>query len=165
MFLVSITHHSKIKKLSNENKNWKHIQTNYSAMGPTSFELWTIKTKLWMMKTANPKKKEDSLCWREQKVWSWVPCMCVYLPKYHGNSVLITWKHLKYVFSLHNLSLKNQRIENWKHIQTKYSAMGPTSFELWTTKTNHSYVRPTSFELWTIKIELWVMKTTNPNSP
>ena len=28
--------------------------------------------------------------------------------------VLITWKHLKYVFSFHNSSLNNQRIEWWK---------------------------------------------------
>ena len=44
-------------------------------------------------------------------LWPWVPPMCVYLPKCHGNSVLITWKYLKYVFSFHNSSLKNQRIE------------------------------------------------------
>ena len=59
-------------------------------------------------------KKKRSLCWREQKVWPWDPCMCVYLPKYHENSVLITWKHLKYVSSFHNSSLKDQRIEQWK---------------------------------------------------
>ena len=40
--------------------------------------------------------------------------MCVYLPKCHGNSVSITWKHPKCVFSLVKSSLKNQRIEWWK---------------------------------------------------
>ena len=47
-------------------------------------------------------------------LWLWVPAMCVYLPKCHGNSVSITWKHPKCVFSFANSSLKNQRIEWWK---------------------------------------------------
>ena len=42
------------------------------------------------------------------------PLMCVYLPKCHHNYVFITWRHLKCVFSFHNSSLKNQRIEWWK---------------------------------------------------
>ena len=41
----------------------------------------------------------------------WVPQIYVYLPKCHHNSVSITQKHLKVVFSFHNLSLKNQKIE------------------------------------------------------
>ena len=41
----------------------------------------------------------------------WVPQIYVYLPKWHHNSISITQKHLKVVFSFHNLSLKNQRIE------------------------------------------------------
>ena len=45
---------------------------------------------------------------------AWVPQICVYLPNFHHNSVSITQKHLKVVFSFHNSSLKNQRIEWWK---------------------------------------------------
>ena len=44
----------------------------------------------------------------------WVPQICVYLPNFHHNSVSITQKHLKVVFSFYNSSLKNQRIEWWK---------------------------------------------------
>ena len=51
---VSITHHSKIRELSNWNKNWKHIQTHYSAMGPTSFDLWVMETELSVMEIENP---------------------------------------------------------------------------------------------------------------
>ena len=40
VFSVSITHHLKIKELSDGNK----IQTNFSAMGPTIFELWVMET-------------------------------------------------------------------------------------------------------------------------
>ena len=47
MFLVSITHHSKLRELSDGNKN----QTDFSAMGPTYFELWVMETKLWAMET------------------------------------------------------------------------------------------------------------------
>jgi len=47
-------------------------------------------------------------------LWPWVPAVCVYLPKCQGNSVSITQKHLKCVFSFLNSSLKNQRIEWWK---------------------------------------------------
>ena len=53
-------------------------------------------------------------------LWPWVPWMCVYLPKCHHYSVSITWKHLKCVFSFHNSSLKNQKIEWWKQkLETK----------------------------------------------
>ena len=54
MFSVSITHHSKIRELSDGNKNWKQCQTDFSAMGPTYFELWVIETELWVMETQNP---------------------------------------------------------------------------------------------------------------
>ena len=46
-------------------------------------------------------------CTGETLLWLWVPAMSIYLPKCHGNSILITWKHLKCVFSFHNSSLKN----------------------------------------------------------
>ena len=53
---------------------------------------------------------------KKKNVWSQKlqlvgPSLCVYLQKYHHNSVSITWKHLKCVFSFHNSLLKNQRIE------------------------------------------------------
>ena len=50
MFLVFITHHSKIRELSYGNKN----QTHFSVVGPTIFELWMIETELWAMETTNP---------------------------------------------------------------------------------------------------------------
>ena len=56
MFLVSITHHSKIRELSDENKNWKQIQTNQTAVGSTSFELWVMKTKWWVMENTKFKQ-------------------------------------------------------------------------------------------------------------
>ena len=40
--------------------------------------------------------------------------MCVYLPKCYHNSVSITQKHPKVVFSFANSLLKNQIIEWWK---------------------------------------------------
>ena len=54
MFSVSIICHSKIKELSDGNKNWKYIQTNYSSMGPTNFELYVMEIKLWVIKSENP---------------------------------------------------------------------------------------------------------------
>ena len=47
-------------------------------------------------------------------LWSWVPAMCAYLPKCQENSVFITWKYPKCVFSFTNSLLKNQIIEWWK---------------------------------------------------
>ena len=47
-------YHSKIRELSDGNKNWKQIQTTSSAVGPTSFELWVMKTEWWWWKTTNP---------------------------------------------------------------------------------------------------------------
>ena len=56
MFLVFITHHSKIKELSDGNKNWKHIQTLYLTVRPTNFELWVMETELWVMEIENPNR-------------------------------------------------------------------------------------------------------------
>ena len=50
MFSVSITHHSKIRELSNGNKN----ETDFLAMGITYFELWVMETELWAMETQKP---------------------------------------------------------------------------------------------------------------
>ena len=54
VFSVSITHHSKIKELSDGNKNRKQIQTDFFFVKPTYFELWMMETKLWIMEIANP---------------------------------------------------------------------------------------------------------------
>ena len=51
-------------------------------------------------------------------LWLWVPQICVYLPKRHHNFVSITQKHLKFVLSFHDSSLKNQRIE-WRKQKLK----------------------------------------------
>ena len=47
VFSVSITHHSKIRELSDENK----IQTSLSVMGLTIFELWVMETELRVIET------------------------------------------------------------------------------------------------------------------
>ena len=78
--------------------------------------------------------------------------LCVYLLKCHHNSVSIVWKHLKCVFSFHNSSLKNQRIEWWKQ-------------NLKTNPNKLFLLDPTIFELWMIETKLWVMETQKPNSP
>ena len=80
------------------------------------------------LKGKRKKKKEeeeDHPAWKEKRrrrrrrpdlttYMLWVPQICVYLPNFHHNSVSITQKHLKVVFSFHNSSLKNQIIEWWK---------------------------------------------------
>ena len=69
------------------------------------------KKEKWRRKKKRKKKREEE---SEVKSWGgWIP-KCVYLQDCHHNSVSITWKHLKCVFSFHNSSLKNQRIEWWK---------------------------------------------------
>ena len=98
------------------------------------------------------RKKEKEKRRARQKLRLMGSSLCVYLQKCHHNSVSITWKHLKYVFSFHNSSLKIKELsdgnKNWKHPQTHFSAVGPTIFELWV-----------------MKIELWVMEIQKPNSP
>ena len=69
------------------------------------------KKEKWRRKKKRKKKREEE---SEVKSWGgWIP-KCVYLQDCHHNSVSITWKHLKCVFSFHNSSLENQRIEWWK---------------------------------------------------
>ena len=59
----------------------------------------------WVCEEEREKKKVQT--WL---LWPWVQ-QCVYLPKFHGNSISITQKHLKCFFNFHNSSLKNQRIK------------------------------------------------------
>ena len=42
------------------------IQMDFSAMGPTIFELWVMETELWLMETENPNSPLVflDLCWR-----------------------------------------------------------------------------------------------------
>ena len=53
MFSVSITHHSKIRELSDGNKNWKQIQTEFFFFFFTydphilSYEWWIQSYELW----------------------------------------------------------------------------------------------------------------------
>ena len=50
----------------------------------------------------------------------WVPSGWVKLQKCHITQFSIAWKHLKCLFSFHNSSIKNQRIEWWKQkLKTK----------------------------------------------
>ena len=63
------------------------------------------------------------------------------------------WKlKTKYVFSFHNSSLKNQRIEWWKQ-------------KLETNPNRVFFLGPTYFDSWVMETKLWLMKTTNSNSP
>ena len=58
VFLVSITHNSKIRELSDENRVMETelscSQMVLSYMGPTIFELWVMKTENWVMETSHP---------------------------------------------------------------------------------------------------------------
>ena len=104
--------------------------------------------ELYRKKSGKKKKKKKRGEW-SQKLQLVGPSMCVYLQDCHHNFVSITWKHLKCVFSFHNSSLKNQRIEWWKQ-------------NLKTNPNKLSLCGPTIFELWVIKIELWVMEIQKP---
>ena len=101
-----------------------------------------------MTETLNPNRPySETQCEKERKkeeeeedqidlitYMLWVPQICVYLSKCHHNSVSITQKHLKVVFSFYNSSLKNQKIELWKQkLKTnpnKPNSRGTTNFEL-----------------------------------
>ena len=63
------------------------------------------------MEKKNEEEEEDEDQTNLTTYMLWVSQICVYLPKCHHNSVDITQKHLKVVFSFHNSSLKNQKIE------------------------------------------------------
>ena len=73
-----------------------------------------IQKSHWVKWVCEEERRENKIKLRTWLLWPWVPTVCVYLPKGHGNSVSITQKHLKCVFSFHNSSLKNHRIEWWK---------------------------------------------------
>ena len=51
MFSVFITHHLKIRELSDKNINWKQYQTNFSTVRLTYFELWVMEIELWGIET------------------------------------------------------------------------------------------------------------------
>ena len=53
VFSIFIIYNSKIKKLSDENRVMD-FPNNLFAMGPTIFELWVIKTEIWVMEIAKP---------------------------------------------------------------------------------------------------------------
>ena len=86
------------------------------------------------------KKKKKKTMFKKAKSLTVDISMFMYLQKCHYNSIYITWKYLKYVFSFHNSLFKNQRIDgnkNWKHTQTNHLVMGPTYFELWAMETEN----------------------------
>ena len=53
MFSVSITHHSKIRELSDGNRDMV-MPNGLLVMGPTIFELRIMETKLWVMEIDDP---------------------------------------------------------------------------------------------------------------
>ena len=53
VFSIFITHNSKIKKLSDENRVMD-FSNNLFAMGPTIFELRVMETKIWVMEITKP---------------------------------------------------------------------------------------------------------------
>ena len=75
---------------------------------------WVSQWRRKERKSKEEKKKEKRKRKDVTSLWPWVPQMYVYLPKCHHNSVSITQKHPKVVFSFANSSLKNQRIKWWK---------------------------------------------------
>ena len=115
-----------------------------------------IGVSLWIGKKERKKKKEEEKGASDVTfLWRWVLVMFVYLPKCHGNSISITWKHPKCVFNFYNSSLKNQRIERWKQ-------------KLKTNPNKPLYLRTHQF--WVMGDENRVMgdgwwKITNPNNP
>ena len=53
VFLVFITHNSKIRELNDGNRVMD-FPNNLFAIGPTIFELWVMKTENWVTKTGHP---------------------------------------------------------------------------------------------------------------
>ena len=53
VFSISITHNSKIRELSDGNKVMD-FPNNLFTMGRTIFELWVMKTEIWIMEIAKP---------------------------------------------------------------------------------------------------------------
>ena len=53
VFLVFITHNSKIRELNYGNRVMD-FPNNLFAIGPTIFELWVMKTENWVTKTGHP---------------------------------------------------------------------------------------------------------------
>ena len=58
LFLVSITHNSKIRELSYGNGviETELLFDKLFTMGPTIFELWVMKTENWVIKKLNPSR-------------------------------------------------------------------------------------------------------------
>ena len=57
LFPVSITHNSKIRELSDENRVMETellFAKQTFAMDPTIFELWVMETENWVIKKFNP---------------------------------------------------------------------------------------------------------------
>ena len=57
LFSVSITHNSKIRELSDENRVMESelsFAKQPFAMGPIIFELWVMKRNNWVIKKGNP---------------------------------------------------------------------------------------------------------------
>ena len=53
MFLVSITHNSKIRELSDGNRVMV-VSNGLLALGPTIFELWVMEIEIWIMEIDEP---------------------------------------------------------------------------------------------------------------
>ena len=107
----------------------------------------------WKEKKKKKKKKKKKTKPDLTTLWLWVPQICVYLPKCHYNSISITQIYLKVVFSVHNSSLKNQRIEWWKQKLKKKSKQTKQPWD----------PLVLSYRSW--KQSDWWWKTLNPNSP
>ena len=86
---------------------------------------WRTEKEERKVEKEKKKRKKKRGEW-SQKLQLVGPSLCVYLQKCHHNSVFITWKHIKFVFSLYNSSLKNQIIKLWKQ-KLKTSSNKPFS--------------------------------------
>ena len=128
---IFITHHSIIHHLSlkipqlpkmvclalvsnfNNSKNFTYYGTHRLTW--CTFYFLFLFSFFFLSSTPNTQTHQTQ--WRKKKkkivkldlttYMQWVPQICAYLPKCHQNSVSITQKHLKVVFSFNNSSLKN----------------------------------------------------------
>ena len=69
MFLVSITHHSKLRELSDGNKNWKQKPIKLLSRG--SHHFWVMGDRNRIMSDRNNKSKQSLSDWQESSDSDW----------------------------------------------------------------------------------------------
>ena len=89
---------------------WRWVMDLWRSSEERRWELCVWRGK---KKKMTEREGESTCSWSQidETRHKWVPSGWVKLQKCHITQFSITWKHLKYVFSFYNSSLKNQRIE------------------------------------------------------